>query len=85
MPTANLKIGPLPDKTPVKMSIALDPDLQADLKDYVRVYENSYGDKANISDLIPFMLASFMAGDSGFKKARKALANSSQPTTRKEE
>jgi len=85
MPAAHLKIGPLPDKTPVKMSIAVDPDLQADLKDYARVYEKSYGDKANISDLIPFTLASFMAGDSGFKKARKALATSSQPSTRKEE
>lgn len=81
MPTPNLKIGPLPDKTPVKLSIAIEPDLQAELNDYARVYETSYGDKANITDLIPSMLASFMAGDSGFKKARKALANSSQPSS----
>ena len=81
MSAARLRIGPLPDKTPTKMSIAIDPDLQADLQDYARVYERSYGAKTNVADLIPSMLASFMASDSGFKKARKALANSHQPST----
>lgn len=85
MPSSHLKIGPLPDKTPVKLNIAIDPELRADLGDYARVYERSYGDKANITDLIPSMLASFMAGDSGFKKARKALAPINQSSTSKEE
>lgn len=85
MPSQLLKIGPLPDKTPTKLSIAIGPELQADLIDYARVYERSYGNKANIADLIPSMLASFMAGDSGFKKARRALATQPPPSTNKEE
>ena len=68
------KIGKLPDTTPVKLSIAVPPDLQTDLQDYARVYEQAYGAPAKPADLIPSMLASFMASDSNFKKARKALS-----------
>jgi len=69
-----LKIGRLPDTTPVKLSIALPPDIQAELRDYAAVYAKAYGEEAKIVDLIPSMLASFMASDSSFKKARKSLA-----------
>jgi len=68
-----LKISQLPDTTPVKLSIALPPPLQADLQDYARVYEQAYGQPAKVVDLIPTMLEAFMASDSSFKKARKAL------------
>lgn len=71
-----LKIGKLPDTTPVKLSIAVPPDLQAELQDYAAIYERAYGEKAKVADLIPSMLASFMASDSNFKKARKTLAAS---------
>ena len=72
---SGLKICKLPDTTPVKLTIALPPPLQAELQDYARVYERAYGDKAKIADLVPSMLASFMAGDSNYKKARKTLDN----------
>ncbi|WP_291078199.1 DUF2274 domain-containing protein [Hyphomonas sp.] len=71
---STLKIGKLPDTTPVKLSIAVPPDLQAELQDYAAVYAQAYGEAAKIVDLIPSMLASFMASDSNFKKARKTLA-----------
>ena len=70
---SGLKICKLPDTTPVKLTIALPPDLSADLQDYARVYEQSYGETAKAADLVPSMLAIFMASDSNFKKARKAL------------
>ena len=53
--------------------VALPPPLQDDLQDYARVYEQAYGQSAKITDLIPSMLEAFMASDSNFKKARKAL------------
>ncbi|GLQ21311.1 DUF2274 domain-containing protein [Algimonas porphyrae] len=71
-----LKIGKLPDTTPVKLSLSIPPNLQADLEDYAAVYADAYGEKAKVTDLIPSMLAGFMASDSNFKKARKALAES---------
>ena len=70
---SGLKICKLPDTTPVKLTIALPPDLQADLQDYARVYQQAYGETAKVADLVPSMLASFMGSDSNFKKARKAL------------
>lgn len=72
-----LKITKLRDTTPVKLTVAIEPDLQADLQTYARVYEQSYGDKASVADLIPSMLETFMAGDVGFKRARKTLSNQS--------
>ncbi len=76
MSAANLKIGPLPDTTPVKLTIAVDPEMKASLDLYARVYEQTYQEKASVAALIPFMLQSFLASDTGFKKARKTLSDS---------
>ena len=73
MSETKLKIGPLPDQTPVKLNIALSPGLEADLKDYATVYRRAYGKEAKVADLIPNMLATFLASDGGFKRARKQL------------
>lgn len=70
---STLKIQKLPDTTPVKMTVSLPPELSADLSDYARVYEQTYGERAKPAELIPSMLTSFMASDGNFKKARKAL------------
>lgn len=73
MSKPSLKIGPLPDKTPVKHSISVDPDLNTELQIYARIYEQTYDEKASIAALIPSMLQAFLASDIGFKRARKAL------------
>lgn len=72
MSATSLKIGPLPDTTPVKLTIAVDPDVNADLELYAQIYEEMYKEKASVAALIPSMLEAFLASDSGFKKARKA-------------
>lgn len=70
---SGLKICKLPETTPIKLSISLPPPLEAELRDYARVYEKTYGHAAKPADLVPSMLASFMASDGNFKKARKDL------------
>ncbi|MEO0451573.1 MAG: DUF2274 domain-containing protein [Pseudomonadota bacterium] len=75
MNAPELKIGPLKDKKPVKFSIGVDPDLHADLKDYAKVYEQAYGQRADVKALTPSMLRSLMDSDAGFKRARKAMKN----------
>ncbi len=72
---STLKIGRLPDTTPVKLTISLDPETKADLELYAQVYEQTYQEKAPVTALIPSMLQSLLASDSGFKKARRTLAN----------
>ena len=77
MSTAKLKIGPLPDTTPVKLTVAVEPDLHGDLDTYAALYERAYGEKASVAALVPHMLRAFLAGDTGFKRAkREAAANS---------
>ena len=62
-----LKLGKLPDRTPVKIAITVSPDLNQALRDYAA----TYGEGESVADLIPFMLSSFLDSDRGFAKARK--------------
>jgi len=73
MATPNLKIGKLPDMTPTKLSINVTPSLKSDLDVYAQLYQQAYGDKQNVANLIPLMLEGFLASDSGFKKAKREL------------
>jgi hypothetical protein len=74
-----LRIAKLPDRTPVKMTISVDPELAAALADYAAIYRESYGVEEKPETLIPVMLETFLGGDAGFKRARKALhANASR-------
>ena len=55
-------------------TISVAPDLQKALADYAAIYQQTYGEEQSISDLIPHMLAAFLASDRGFAKAREGLA-----------
>ena len=74
MSQPKIKLHKLPDTKPTKHTISVMPDLEAALEAYAIVYEKAYGEKADVSALIPSMLASFLAGDAGFKKAKRELA-----------
>src|SRR3546814_18482750 len=69
-----LKLDKLPDRTPVKISIVVMPDLAQTLADYAAIYARTYGEKAEVPDLIPAMLESFLASDRAFATARKEQA-----------
>ncbi|AQQ05413.1 transposase [Roseibium algicola] len=69
-----LKLGKLPDREAVKITFTADVELKKALNDYAEIYRQAYGQKETVSDLIPFMLTSFMDADAGFKRARKQLA-----------
>lgn len=69
----SLRLEKLPDRTPVRMNLAVDPDLAAALSDYAEIYRQTYGAEEKPEALIPAMLESFLRQDAGFKRARKAL------------
>lgn len=73
MSETQLKIGPIPDRTPQKLTVQIDPSLVADLEDYSRVHTQLHGEEVSIAVLVPHMLEAFLASDTGFRKARKAL------------
>jgi hypothetical protein len=73
-----LRLERLPDRTPVRMSLSVDPDLASALSDYAEIYRQTYGQEEKPEALIPAMIESFLASDAGFKRARRALhANAS--------
>jgi hypothetical protein len=71
MSTPKLKIGPLPDRTPVKVTVNVEPVLYVDLQIYAELYEEAYGQHAKVEDLIPSMVQSFLAGDAALKREAK--------------
>lgn len=69
---ADLKLGKLPDRTPVKLAITITPDLQSALQAYAAIYAQTYGVEEPIAELVPAMLAAFLEADRGFTRARDA-------------
>jgi len=65
----------LPNLTPVKMTVSLEPEMNKMLQDYAQIYSSSYGETVKPAELVPSMIAGFLATDNGFKRARKALVS----------
>jgi hypothetical protein len=70
----SLKLGQLPDRVPVKITVMVSPDLKKALVDYAAIYASTYGQNETVSELIPYMLEAFLAGDTRFRKTRKSLS-----------
>jgi hypothetical protein len=82
-----LKLGKLPDRTPVRITITASPELSQGLRDYAALYRATYGEAEAIADLIPFMLSAFLESDRGFAKAVKEgqpapVSNEEKPAQR---
>ncbi|WP_055391608.1 DUF2274 domain-containing protein [Roseibium album] len=58
----------------MKITFTADAELKVALNDCAEIYRQAYGQKEIVSYLIPFMHASFMEIDAGFRRARKQLA-----------
>lgn len=72
--TTNIKLARLPDRTPVKLTVTLTPDLKRALDDYLTIYRSVHHDEeASVTEIVPAMLESFLANDRGFARARTAL------------
>jgi len=72
---AELKLGRLPDRTPIKLTVSVAPDLKQALDDYAALYEATYGRSEPLAELIPHMLAAFLASDREFARRRKPAAS----------
>lgn len=66
-----LRLQKLPDRTPVKMTIAVAPELNQALAEYAELYRESYGEAEPVQELIPAMLASFLESDKVFARRRR--------------
>ena len=69
---AALKLGKLPDRVPVKLTVAILPDLHQALQDYAGLYAQAYGQEEPVAELIPAMLASFLESDRAFARRKRS-------------
>lgn len=69
---AKLKLGPLPDDKPVKVTVELPAPLHRDLVAYAEVLARETGEPVGdpVRLIVP-MLERFIATDRGFSKARR--------------
>lgn len=76
-----LKLGPIADEKPVKMTVELPSALHRDLVAYAAILARETG--SVVSDparLVVPMLERFMATDRGFAKARRSVARDGRLT-----
>jgi hypothetical protein len=66
----DIRLAHLRDRTPVKLSISVMPDLNQALNDYATLYAQAYGREEPVVDLIPAMLVAFLESDRAFSKAK---------------
>lgn len=69
----DLKLARIPDRTPVKLTITVLPDLHQALRDYARIYAEAYGREEPVSELVPAILSAFLDSDRAFVKVRARL------------
>lgn len=67
----DLKLARLPDRTPVKVTITVLPDLHERLNAYAQLYAATYGIEEPVTALIPAMLTAFLDADREFARARR--------------
>ena len=67
-----LKLDRLPDRTPVKITILVPPELNRALADYAEAYAAAYGEAEPVGELIPAILSAFLHSDRAFLRARSS-------------
>ncbi len=74
-----LKLGPIPDDKPVKLTVELPADIHSNLAAYAEALSRETGQQLDPARLVAPMLARFMATDRGFRKAQRAAPAESAP------
>ena len=72
-----LKIGPVIERASVKLGVSLSPDVHDALADYALLHAREHGRELALADLAALMIEKFLWTDAGFRRARKALRQSS--------
>jgi hypothetical protein len=68
---AALKLRQLPDRTPVRLTVAIAPELHRRLEEYAAIYREVYGTQESVANLVPFMLQTFLESDRAFQRVRR--------------
>lgn len=69
-----LKLPRLPERTPLRLTISVLPELHQRLGDYAALYAQTYGKDEPVAELIPAMLVAFLDSDREFAKQRPVVS-----------
>jgi hypothetical protein len=70
---ADLKLGPLPRHSVVKVTVVLSEHLKEELDAYAAEHSRLYGQPVEAAELIPHMLGTFLRTDRGWNSRRKQM------------
>ena len=73
---SKLKLGPIVDEKPVKVTSELPASVHRDLVAYAEALGRELGQVVEAGQLVAPMLARFMASDRGFAKSRRLMNQS---------
>jgi hypothetical protein len=65
---AELRLAKLPERTPVRVTISLPPELKRSLDEYAALYREVYGQAEPVEALVPAMLGAFLEADRSFAR-----------------
>lgn len=71
-PTLKLRLGPKPKTSQTKITFSCTTVLLEDLQRYATQYSQAYDEPIDVAELVPHMLATFMARDRAFKRTEHA-------------
>lgn len=71
-PSLKLRLGPRPKTSQTKVTFNCTTVLLEDLQHYAAQYAQAYGEPIDVAELVPHMLATFMARDRAFRRAGQA-------------
>lgn len=71
MTKKTLRLGREVARKPVRLTLTIGPDLADELKLYAEAYEREYGEAQTPAQLAPHMIRRFLAGDPGFRAAKR--------------
>lgn len=63
---AGIKLGKLPDRTPVKLTVSICPDLSRALARYAEFYRVAYRREETVAELVPAIVSAFLESDKAF-------------------
>lgn len=76
-----LRLGPILDDRPVKLTIELPAGVHRDLIAYAEALTRETGQSFEPAKLIGPMLARFMSADRGFARSRREKSRTDQPSS----
>ena len=68
-----LRLGPMPDNSVLKVTVAVPAPLKAQLDRYAELHSQAFGENSDAQTLIPLMLEAFLAKDRAFQRALKEM------------